>query len=394
MKIALLTQFVDRRLGGAEGYTIDLAQSLALRGHDVTVIAQQGCESVDAEARAAGFKCLYLGARGLNRWLRLKNFIGRLRDATASADYDVVHAMLPVWACDVYHPHAGFAVDSWKNGHEKHPQWFARRWAQRFNRWNPKRRGLAMIETAMMKGRPRVFCLTSGQQEFAREEFGLPAENIPIMLYGIRLESFDPAVAAAARDEVRARWKIRDDEALALLIGNNFLRKGVPEALRAMARVKDLAVRLLVAGRDDAGPYMRKAQSLGIADRVIFAGGVDHPQPLYGAADFVLLPTRRDPCSLVVLEAIAMGLPVITTWQNGASEVVRDGKRGMVVNRGDTRAMAEALRAMADPVRRRAMAREALAMRVELSQECHVDRVEDMYRQIVDARGVPQPAGS
>ena len=89
-----------------------------------------------------------------------------------------------------------------------------------------------------------------------------------------------------------------------------------------------------------------------------FVGRMKDMRGLYGAADMLLLPTRRDTCSLVVLEALAMGLPVITTLQNGASEVMEDGKQGILLDRGDPAMLADAMAEMLDRERLRAMSHE------------------------------------
>ena len=123
-----------------------------------------------------------------------------------------------------------------------------------------------------------------------------------------------------------------------------------------------------------------------MADRVLFVGSVNDPRPYYGAADFLLLPTKRDTCSLVVLEALAMGLPVVTTRQNGASDVVEDGKQGIIVEHGDEAGLSGALEAMLDAGRLREMSRAALAMRAGLSFERHAERIEEVYEQVMNAR--------
>src|SRR5688572_3408229 len=92
MKIALVILHADPARGGAERYTVDLAAALARRGHDVVLI--------DSER---------LAATALTRVGRYRDFLRRLDDHLAATTYDIVHAMLPVRRCDVYHPHAGMA---------------------------------------------------------------------------------------------------------------------------------------------------------------------------------------------------------------------------------------------------------------------------------------------
>jgi UDP-glucose:(heptosyl)LPS alpha-1,3-glucosyltransferase len=88
----------------------------------------------------------------------------------------------------------------------------------------------------------------------------------------------------------------------------------------------------------------------------------------------------------VVLEALAMGLPVVTTRQNGASDLVEDGKQGIIVEHGDAAGLSGALEAMLDAGRLREMSREALALRARLSFDHHAERIEEVYARVMNAR--------
>jgi UDP-glucose:(heptosyl)LPS alpha-1,3-glucosyltransferase len=121
---------------------------------------------------------------------------------------------------------------------------------------------------------------------------------------------------------------------------------------------------------------------------MIFAGAVEEPYTVYRAADFFVLPTRHDPCSLVVLEALAMGLPVISTVFNGASEVMVPGEHGFVLkDPADVDALAAAMRRMLDPENRRAMSNACLHLRPALSYEHHLDQLLALYQGAKAGRG-------
>jgi len=90
--------------------------------------------------------------------------------------------------------------------------------------------------------------------------------------------------------------------------------------------------KLLVLGRDREGPYPRLAEREGLAEHVVFAGSTDRPERYYGAADLLVHPTFYDACSLTVLEALASGLLVVTTSQNGAGGVLQQGEEGWVTD--------------------------------------------------------------
>jgi UDP-glucose:(heptosyl)LPS alpha-1,3-glucosyltransferase len=91
-------------------------------------------------------------------------------------------------------------------------------------------------------------------------------------------------------------------------------------------------VGLIVAGDDDPHFYQALAARLGIGSAVKFLGDQSDSAPLFQAADAYVQPTFYDPCSLVVLEAMASGLPTITTAANGAGELLEHGRSGFILD--------------------------------------------------------------
>jgi UDP-glucose:(heptosyl)LPS alpha-1,3-glucosyltransferase len=131
------------------------------------------------------------------------------------------------------------------------------------------------------------------------------------------------------------------------------------------------------------------AAAAGVTEQVCFAGATDDPYAFYQAADFFVLPTRHDPCSLVVLEALAMGVPVISTIFNGACEIMPAGHAGTVLeDPTDLPALAAAMRNMLDPLQRRRLADQCLALRPALSQQTHLDKLEHLYQSLASAKPV------
>jgi UDP-glucose:(heptosyl)LPS alpha-1,3-glucosyltransferase len=110
----------------------------------------------------------------------------------------------------------------------------------------------------------------------------------------------------------------------------NYRLKGLTPLLNAFAlTTREKPGRLVVVGHPKVARYERHAHKLGIADRVIFLGHRADPKDCYFAADYLVHPTFYDPCSLVVLEALACGLPVITTQYNGVSELLTPPAEGL-----------------------------------------------------------------
>jgi UDP-glucose:(heptosyl)LPS alpha-1,3-glucosyltransferase len=198
-------------------------------------------------------------------------------------------------------------------------------------------------------------------QEFYR----VPNERLHLVYNGVDLDRFSPAACEAKRAEGRAALGLAEDETCFLIVAHNFRLKGVRELVEAAARMqRSKPWRVVVIGKGGARRYLELAEDLGCADRFLFPGAAPDVVPLYGAADVYVQPTWYDPCSLVVLEALAAGLPVITTRFNGASELMQDGREGYVLESpAQTDALADRMQRLLDADRRRPMrevAREAV----------------------------------
>jgi UDP-glucose:(heptosyl)LPS alpha-1,3-glucosyltransferase len=156
----------------------------------------------------------------------------------------------------------------------------------------------------------------------------------------------------------------------------NYRLKGLVPLLHAVQRMP-MSFRLLVAGDPDVGPFRRLARRLGVLDRVRFLGYCPEMRNCYFAADFFIHPTFYDPCSHVVLEALACGLPVITTRHNGAAELLQPPREGFVIDDPhDLDQLAAAMTRLLDPARRSACAQAARRAAAQWTFEHH-------YRQML-----------
>jgi len=140
--------------------------------------------------------------------------------------------------------------------------------------------------------------------------------------------------------------------------------KGLGFLIKALAKIKKAnhaSFKLLILGRDRQDFYLRLARGMGIFEEVVFAGSTDEPEKYYGASDLLVHPTFYDACSLTVLEALASGLPVITTQSNGASGIITQGREGFVIaDPRDDQALAEKILFLLD---REKMERASMAAR-------------------------------
>ncbi|MBI3575305.1 MAG: glycosyltransferase family 4 protein, partial [Gammaproteobacteria bacterium] len=165
---------------------------------------------------------------------------------------------------------------------------------------------------------------------------------------------------------------------LFLFVGSGFERKGLAPALRAVAQLP--AAQLLVIGRDRrAAHYQTLAQKLGLGERVQFLGAIADVKPYYGAADALVLPTLYDPFPNVALEAMACGLPVVTSTTSGAAELIANDHNGYVCDALDVETLVAHLRAVVDPVRHPALCVEARRTVEPLTLEAASRQWLDLY---------------
>lgn len=369
MRVLLAILKAEVARGGAERYTRDLASALVRRGVSVATAAA----AFDADW--PGERHL-LESRALTRVGAYGRFLQRLDRLVDGDRFDIVHAMLPVRRCDVYHPHAGVAAEPKRWGPVEH-----------FNR---RRRAMLLAERDLILGPEPPITVSLSNYVLRRFRSVYPGAASEVVLNGIDLTRFDPTLTELQelRRTLRQTWQIDEDDFVVLAIAQDFLRKGIPAALEAMSILRSRAsevgrrVKLVVVGRDDRKAMQNLMRRVSDEPGVCFAGATDDPRGWYLAADLFLLPTYHDPCSLVVIEALAMGLPVVSTVFNGACEYMTDGVHGRVLQEVEPRAIARAVAEFAADPQRLAASREACrALRPRLSAERHLDRILGVYEQ-------------
>lgn len=177
-----------------------------------------------------------------------------------------------------------------------------------------------------------------------REYFDFPAERIHTIYSGVDLERFHPDTQRH-RKPVREQFGIPLDAPAFLYVGSGFQRKGLAMALEALPD----GAWLMVVGRDkQQRRYENLARRWGKAGRVRFLGPQLAMESLYGAADALVLPTLYDPFPNVCFEALATGVPVLTSRKSGAAELIEDGRNGFVCDALDIAALRRAMMALGE----------------------------------------------
>ncbi len=156
-------------------------------------------------------------------------------------------------------------------------------------------------------------------------------DNFPVVYLGLDHQTFRPEARKARRCEMRNHLGLQDKEFVLLLIGNDWTKKGLPALLEALQRLKQLPLSLLVAGQDDPRPYQAQIQKTRLDGKVHFLRPRADVIAYYAAADAYVGPSVEDTFAQPPAEAMACGLPVITSSANGTSEIMTDGVDGLIL---------------------------------------------------------------
>jgi glycosyltransferase involved in cell wall biosynthesis len=169
--------------------------------------------------------------------------------------------------------------------------------------------------------------------------------DVSVIFNGIDTVQFSVPARLARRQGARFRRKLSDNDLVLLLIGNDWRVKGLPVVLDAMATAPDLPLRLIVVGTDAAATFQSAAQRLGVADRCRWESPRADVIDFYAAADIYVSPSKEDSFGLPVAEAMACGLPAITSKFAGVSELIHNEHDGFILSDpNDTSALSDLFR--------------------------------------------------
>jgi UDP-glucose:(heptosyl)LPS alpha-1,3-glucosyltransferase len=196
---------------------------------------------------------------------------------------------------------------------------------------------------SLRDSRATVIAVSSALRDDIARIYGRTAETV-VIPHGVDQRQFHSGVRRAFRDETRREWGLAPDTVVFLYVGD--LRKGFAQAILALPWVP--SARLVGVSRTDPEPYRKLASDNGVADRVSVWPPTNSIERYYGAADALVLPTPYDAFGMVITEAMACGVPPITTRLAGASELLTDGVHGLLVDSpNDVQGIAVAMNVLA-----------------------------------------------
>jgi UDP-glucose:(heptosyl)LPS alpha-1,3-glucosyltransferase len=326
--------------GGAETVLALLGKQLSAQGHEVHVITS------DWQGRAPDHLELHQVEAGNRaaKWKRPWIFARAVRDKAAELSLGTWLSLERVPGAPVFRASDGC-----------HAAWLQRR--SRYEPWhrrlsfelNPFHRSLKRLELETVTKAGRVIAISRMVADELTRYCGLNPNRLRVIYNAV-----DDGLALKARDEIlrdetRRSLGLEPGRPALLFLGSDYKRKGLGFSLEALAKLPDAM--LLVAGGDKAAPFKARAQKLGLEKRVSFLGLRGDVPGLLAACDAFVLPTIYDPLSIAIMEALASGVPVVTSKGAGACELIQSGVSGSVVDEpADPDALSQAMqKALAMP---------------------------------------------
>jgi UDP-glucose:(heptosyl)LPS alpha-1,3-glucosyltransferase len=308
--------------GGVERATAGLVGALVARGHDVHVL------SPGAHVPIPGVTLHPLRVPRLPATARALILPALSRRAVAAGRWDVVQSHERTLCQHVY-----------RAGEGCHRAYLA-------SGGSAVTRGLyhrvvLSLEARVFARTPRIVAIARRGKREIESLYGVSPARVRVIYNGVDLDRFHPDHARTHRAPARSEAGLGAADHVLLFAGGGYERKGLATAIEALPRLD--GARLVVIGRGDETRYRRLAERLGVGDRIRWLGLRSDLERWYAAADAFVLPTRYEPFGNVHLEALASGVPVVTTTAAGGAEVIEDGKNGAVVSPDDPRALAAAV---------------------------------------------------
>ncbi|TMH33341.1 MAG: glycosyltransferase family 4 protein [Betaproteobacteria bacterium] len=382
MRLAIIRQRYTP-FGGAERFVEGALEALLERGIAISLYTRQWPQTRLQLIEPVICNPFYIG-----RLWRDWSFAREVCRAVKAKPPELVQSHERLLCCDVYRAgdgvHRAFLDERLRNASA------LRRW---LTESSPYHRYVLGVERRLFASPllRAVICNSKMVRQEIHERFGLPLEKLPVVYNAVDSQAFSPALRQH-RAAVRQALLVPDGATVFLLVGSGYARKGVATALHALSRLRQNTF-LIVVGRDKAfGAYRRLARQLGVLERVALLGPRQDAKPFFGAADVFVLPTLYDPCPNAALEAMACGLPVVTSTKCGAAELLTEHQAGLICPARDLEALARHMSTLADDADLRAAmgarAREAV---LPLTPEAMTLQLALLYRDLLAAAYAAKP---
>lgn len=302
LRIAVLSRNFATTGGGAERYSIAVVEELAAR-HEVHVFAQ----TIAHDYPGVIYHCIPMPLQR-PRWVNQLYFAWKTWRATRTG-FDIVHSHENTWHGDVQTVHVLPVKHTLFEG--KQGAALALRWLKVLT--SPRLLAYLWLERRRyaFAYKKRVVCASASLREVVQQAFPAAAHMLEVVTPGV--QAVPGRASAEAQGAARQALGLPDAVPLLLFVGNDFAKKGLPTLLEALRQL-DSDTHLAVVGKGETQSEMQRlAERLGFASRVHFLGSLSDMGRAYSAADMLVHPTLEDAYGMVVLEAMAHGLPVVVS---------------------------------------------------------------------------------
>jgi UDP-glucose:(heptosyl)LPS alpha-1,3-glucosyltransferase len=369
-RVALVRSRYDPA-GGAERFVQNAIAALKGEGVSLTIVTRHW-PGHDGSA-------IIVDPFHIGSWWRDAGFARAVCAELSRKRFDLVQSHERISCCDVYR--AGDGV---------HAEWLAQRsrvqserdaW---LTRMNPHHRYLLRAERALFtSSRLRaVICNSEMVRRQIASRFETPAEKLELIRNSVDSARFHPGLRGEMRDAVRGQLSIPRDANVVLHVGSGFERKGVAYLLRALGKSPSKPWAIIVGRDKRSAQYAELARDFGVDARVRFVGSVSDVRPYHAASDSFALATLYDPFPNAAIEAMASGLPVVTTTQCGAAEMITEGETGFVRDALDVAGIASALEQL-DPATAQRMGTNARDAVAALTPQSMAQQYLSLYKRLL-----------
>ena len=360
-KIAFAIEKFSRYAGGAESYTVSLADSLIKDGWEVHFFG----EVWDGEPETAVFHKITI-PKYLPAWLKMVLFASKHKRATKKQDFDVIMGFGNTLYMNVYQSHGGVHWLSTERKVYSEKNKIKRAIKRLIIILSLKQWVRAWIESAPFRlyPRPKIVAISQMIKKDMVSFFKVDEKEIDIVYNGVDITRYNQELRQTLRGPLRKQLGVRENDVAFLFVSYDLKKKGIEPLVEAASRLKNTGhtnFKVVIIGGLPYGALSRQIKTLNIEDKILFTGPVRSMEEYYANSDVFVLPTYYDACSLVVIEAMASGLPSITTTANGAAGIITDGKDGFIIpHPPGSQELAKKMLLLLDHEKRREISQEAL----------------------------------
>jgi len=330
-KIALAIENFSKHKGGAESYAVSLASTLAENGWETHLFGKNW----DGEPRAAIFHRIKI-PKLLPAWAKMILFALKHKKMVKSQRFDVILGFGNTIYMNVYQSHGGVHRFSTARKLYTEKNIFFRSIKRLLIVFSLKDKVRNWIESAPFRldPKPKIIAISLMIKKDFTSFYHISEKEIKVIYNGIDTTKYTIDLKERLRGSIRQQLRITHNDIAFLFISYDLKKKGIVPLIEATAKLKELNFtnfKVVVVGERPYPLLLKRVKRLSLEDTVIFTGPTKAPEDYYANCDVLVLPTFYDACSLVVIEAMACGLPAITTSYNGAAGIITNEKDGYII---------------------------------------------------------------